>query len=122
MWEQHINTILTNVKITIDSSRALRKKIHSVILTDSARDLKEQDQKVLRAFLIRIDEVASVKQKLEVQLDNVLKEIVHAEGLYAALDKLGRQLDFNLKVVQTRIENKRLRPGPENCRDKSQLG
>ena len=80
------------------------------------------NEKVLKAFLQRIDEVGSAKQKLESELDSVLKEIAHAEGLYGDLDKVGRQVDFNLKVVQTRLENKRHRPGAENCRDKSQMG
>lgn len=117
-----MTSTLANIKNTIESSRALRRKIHSPVLSDSARDLKKQDEKVLKAFLSRIDEVGNTRQRLEAELDQVLKEIAHAEGLYSALDKLGRQVDFNLKVVQTRLENKRLRPGAENCRDKSHQG
>ncbi|KAK6621631.1 hypothetical protein RUM44_001438 [Polyplax serrata] len=122
IWESYMTSTLANIKNTIESSRALRRKIHSPVLSDSARDLKKQDEKVLKAFLSRIDEVGNTRQRLEAELDQVLKEIAHAEGLYSALDKLGRQVDFNLKVVQTRLENKRLRPGAENCRDKSHQG
>ena len=122
IWEEYMNEILNSIKKTIKSSKLLRQKIHSSILPESVKDLIKQDEKVLKAFLQRIDEVGSAKQKLESELDSVLKEIAHAEGLYGDLDKVGRQVDFNLKVVQTRLENKRHRPGAENCRDKSQMG
>lgn len=114
--------ILGSIKNTIESSKNLRKNIDKVILPESAKDLKKQDEKVIQAFNRRITEVSATRQRMEAQLEKTLKEIAMAEGLYAALDRLGRQCDFNLKVVQTRLENKRLRPGVENCRDKSHAG
>lgn len=113
---------LSKIKGVIEASRDLRFRIHSPIIEDSARDLKAQSDKVVTAFLKRIEEVDNCRQTLESELDKVLNEIAHCESLFTDLDKLGRRLDFALKVVQSRLENRRKRPGTENCRDKPQYG
>lgn len=113
---------LSKIKGVIDASRDLRFRINNPIIEDSAKDLQKQNDKVIKAFLKRIEEVDMCRQSLESELDKVLKEIAHCENLYENLDKLGRRLDFALKVVQSRLENRRKRPGAENCRDKPQYG
>lgn len=122
LWEKTTKERLENVRTTLENSRNFRRKISSPVIEDSVKDLVAQGEKVVKAFLKRIEESQNALSYMESELDRTLKEIAHCEQLYVDLETLGRQIDYNLKVVQTRLDNRRRRPGVENCRDPAQYG
>ncbi|KAL0269795.1 UNVERIFIED_CONTAM: hypothetical protein PYX00_007406 [Menopon gallinae] len=122
LWEKYTKETLENVKMVLENSRSFRKKISSPVIEDSVKDLVVQADKVVKAFLKRNEETQNALTRMECELQRILKEIAHCEQLYVDLETLGRQIDYNLKVVQTRLDNRRRRPGPENCRDPAQYG
>lgn len=106
----------------VRKSRDFRRMVDSTLFAEAIRDLRNQADKVLICLRRRIEETDQCRQTFERELQTVLQQIAEAESLYAGLHKLNRQLEFSLKVAQTRLDNRMLRPREENCRDVPQYG
>lgn len=121
-WEHYAVEMIRNGQEQLQKSKDLRSMVDSTLLTDGIRDLSAQADKVVVCLRKRIEETDQCRQCFERDLDYILRQITEAEALYESLIKMLRQLDFNLKVVQTRLNNRMSRPRVENCRDECQYG
>ncbi|NXP81924.1 TEKT5 protein, partial [Ramphastos sulfuratus] len=73
------------------------------------------------AFNNRIAEVADAKNKLQVQLDKTLQEILQTEDTIMLLERSIKAKEYSVKVAQTRLEERTRRPNVELCRDSPQV-
>lgn len=121
-WEHYNRTLIETALDEVRKSRDFRKMVDSTLLGDAIRDLRNQADKVLICLRRRIEETDQCRQTFERELKTVLQQIGEAESLYDGLHKLNRQLEFGLKVAQTRLDNRMYRPREENCRDVPQYG
>ncbi|XP_071442256.1 tektin-4 [Hetaerina americana] len=103
------------------ASAELRKLI-DVLLTDASRDLRTQKDAVDVALAERICETDLCRKQLEDHLDEILRKIGEMEKLSADLRRCIHNHDGPLKVAQTRLHNRLMRPNVESCRDKPQYG
>ena len=121
-WEHFSKSLINTAIDEVGKSRDFRRMVDSTLLGDAIRDLRNQADKVLICLRRRIEETDQCRQTFERELQTVLQQIAEAESLYDGLHKLNRQLEFSLKVAQTRLDNRMLRPREENCRDVPQYG
>ncbi|KAK6638595.1 hypothetical protein RUM43_006862 [Polyplax serrata] len=121
-WALYNATLINTARDELAKSQNLRKTAEENIVEQAVRDLRKQADKVQECLLKRIDEADSCRQMFENELQDVLRQIVDAESLYDGLIRLQRQLEYNTKVVQTRLDNRLKRPRVENCRDSPQYG
>lgn len=116
------------------ASIQMRELINN-ILQDTSRDMREQADRVENAFAKRIEEMAGAKAKMENQLHNVyhflfftnsnlistikktIDEISRQENNILELKKAIRAKEAPMKVAQTRLNDRKARPGIELCRD-----
>ncbi len=123
------------------ASIQMRELINN-ILQDTSRDMREQADRVENAFARRIEEMAGAKAKMENQLQNVninlycnlflraafffieicsfwqtLDEISRQEANIVELKRAIRNKEAPMKVAQTRLNDRKARPGIELCRD-----
>lgn len=106
----------------ISKTKKLRETAERNVIEKSVQDLQKQARIVEEALANRIQETTLCMQMFENELQDVLRQIVDAESMYDGLLKLRRQLDFNTKVVETRLDNRHKRPRVENCRDNAEYG
>lgn len=92
------------------------------ILTNAARDLRSQADRVDTALTKRIHCTEELRIKLETELSKILELIVENENIVLKLQKAIRDLDFPMKVAQTRLHNKQVLPRVESCRETSSFG
>lgn len=92
------------------------------ILINAARDLRSQADRVEEALAKRVACIEELRVKLEMELKRVLDQLVSTEKVIDRLQEAIRNMDFPMKVAQTRLDNKLTRPRVENCRDISTLG
>ncbi|XP_067008025.2 tektin-4 [Anabrus simplex] len=92
------------------------------ILTNVTRDLRMQADRVDTALANKIAVNDECRRRLENDLLLVLRRISDTENLRAGLRQAIRNQDMALKVAQTRLSNRMLRPRAENCRDRAQYG
>lgn len=108
------------------------------ILMNSARDLRTQADQVDRALHSRIICMDEMRQRLENELRTVsgsdgrhskqsisifqcLRRLADTEIQIEKLHVSIQNMDFPMKVSQTRLDNRHQRPRVENCRDESQF-
>ncbi|XP_044727388.1 tektin-4-like [Chrysoperla carnea] len=120
-WEEFTKEALEHSELIRQKSISLRNSLN-LMLTNAARDLRSQADRVENALQQKINAVSELLDTLEEQLRQVLKSISDMEIKANETDDLIRRLDSTMKVAQTRLDNRELRMGVENCRDPSQYG
>lgn len=91
------------------------------ILINSARDLRNQADNVDRTLHNRIIMMDEMRQRLEIELRTCLRRLADTEIQIEKLQVAIRNMDYPIKVAQTRLDNRLQRPRVENCRDESQF-
>ena len=84
---------------------------------NAARDLRNQADTVERAFADRIICMEEIRVKLEIDLRTTLQRLADTEIQIDKLKVAIRNMDNAMKVAQTRLDNRCMRPRVENCRD-----
>jgi tektin-4 len=91
------------------------------ILMNSARDLRTQADNVDKALHNRIICMDEMRQRLENELRTCLRRLADTEIQIEKLQVSIRNMDYPMKVSQTRLDNRHQRFRVENCRDESQF-
>ncbi|XP_058426582.1 tektin-4 [Diceros bicornis minor] len=129
-FEESASTPETWAKFTQENlCRAERERLASVnlrglidcILRDTSEDLRLQCDAVNLAFGRRCEELEDARHKLEHHLRKTLREIPDQEHNVAALKQAIKGKEAPLKVAQTRLYQRSLRPNVELCRDTAQF-
>jgi hypothetical protein len=139
-WAQNSHDNIVAAENERMASVQMRELINN-ILHDTAKDMREQADRVENAFGKRIEEVAAAKAKMENQLENViwlflfffcanrlvinglvfsektLDEIARQEKNIQNLKNAIRNKEAPMKVAQTRLHDRSVRPEIELCRD-----
>ena len=88
---------------------------------NSARDLRTQADNCDKALHNRIICMDEIRQRLENELRTCLRRLADTEIQIEKLQVAIRNMDYPMKVSQTRLDNRHQRPRVENCRDESQF-
>ncbi|KAG8590138.1 hypothetical protein GDO81_006651 [Engystomops pustulosus] len=115
-WEDFSNVNIEKAEKQRNNAVALRTLIDS-ILSETAADMHKQCETVNYALKRRVAETKDAKNKLEVHLAKVMDEISSQEKNIEALKKAIADKEGPIKVAQTRLETRTLRPNAELCRD-----
>uniref|UniRef100_A0A8D2P674 Tektin n=1 Tax=Zosterops lateralis melanops TaxID=1220523 RepID=A0A8D2P674_ZOSLA len=105
------------------SARAASAKLRAStesLLMGTADEMWRQFSKVNDAFTSRITEIANAKSKIQTHLAKV-PEIFQIETKIQVIQKTIRDKEAQLKVAQTRLDERTRRPNVELCRDAAQL-
>ncbi|CAG06064.1 unnamed protein product, partial [Tetraodon nigroviridis] len=102
---------------TTQSLRALAEQI----LQDTTEDLRVQCSRVEQAFSQRCLELTEAKIQLEMKLTQILEQIGEQERNIVALEEAIHHKEAPLRVAQSRLHLRSLRPNMELCRDQAQL-
>ncbi len=94
----------------------LRGNMASVLSQVSA-DMREQADRVEDAVSRRVAETEEATRALEVELKETVEEIATLESVIASLKETHWEKQKPLKVAQTRLGNRHMRPNVEMCRD-----
>ncbi|XP_056136419.1 tektin-4 [Lampris incognitus] len=97
--------------------RALAERV----LQEIAEDLRGQCSTVDEAFNQRCMEVAEAKTQLELHLTQILEQIGDQERNIVALEQAIHDKEAPLRVAQSRLYLRSLRPNMELCRDDPQF-
>ncbi|XP_066141076.1 tektin-4 isoform X2 [Euwallacea fornicatus] len=120
-WELFTKEILLAAERTRQRSVALRDTLDA-ILTNAARDLRTQADKVETALNKKVSCVQEAVRKMEIELKQLLRQLADVEDLMNTLRAAIRRMDTPMKIAQTRLDNRLLRPRVENCRDAPHFG
>ncbi|CAH2219745.1 tektin-1 [Pelobates cultripes] len=115
-WEDFTNQNIVKAEKQRNNALALRALIDS-ILSETAGDMRKQCDSVNFALKIRVNETKDAKNKLEVHLAKVMDEISSQEKNIEHLKKAISDKEGPIKVAQTRLETRTLRPNVELCHD-----
>ncbi|KAI3352906.1 hypothetical protein L3Q82_019477 [Scortum barcoo] len=91
------------------------------VLQDTTEDLRAQCSRVDRAFSQRCAELIEAKAQLEMKLAQILEHIGVQERNIVALQQAIHNKEAPLRVAQSRLYLRSLRPNMELCRDEPQL-
>ncbi|XP_041641036.1 tektin-4 [Cheilinus undulatus] len=91
------------------------------VLQDTTEDLRVQCSSVDRAFSQRCEELIEAKTQLESKLTQTLEQIGAQERNIVALQQAIHNKEAPLRVAQSRLYLRSLRPNMELCRDEPQL-
>ncbi|XP_064251543.1 tektin-3 [Passer domesticus] len=106
------------------SARATSAKLRAStesLLMGTADEMWRQFSKVNDAFTSRITEIANAKSKIQTHLAKTRQEIFQLETKIQVIQKTIRDKEVQLKVAQTRLDERTRRPNVELCRDAAQL-
>ncbi|XP_066188552.1 tektin-3 [Sylvia atricapilla] len=106
------------------SARAASAKLRAStesLLMGTADEMWRQFSKVNDAFTSRITEIANAKSKIQTHLAKTRQEIFQIETKIQVIQKTIRDKEAQLKVAQTRLDERTRRPNVELCRDAAQL-
>ncbi|NWH96027.1 TEKT3 protein, partial [Aegithalos caudatus] len=106
------------------SARAASAKLRAStesLLMGTADEMWRQFSKVNDAFTSRITEIANAKSKIQTHLAKTRQEIFQIETKIQVIQKTIRDKEVQLKVAQTRLDERTRRPNVELCRDAAQL-
>ncbi|XP_035516264.1 tektin-4 [Morone saxatilis] len=101
---------------TTNSLRVLVERV----LQDTTEDLRVQCASVDRAFSQRCVELIEAKTQLELKLAQILEQIGAQEKNIVALQQAIHNKEAPLRVAQSRLYLRSLRPNMELCRDQPQ--
>ncbi|XP_040042936.2 tektin-4 isoform X1 [Gasterosteus aculeatus] len=102
------------------ASSSLRLLVERV-LQDTSHDLRVQCSSVDRALSQRCAEMIEAKTQLEMKLRQILEQIVAQEKSIVAIQQAIHNKEAPLRVTQSRLYLRSLRPNMELCRDQAQL-
>ncbi|XP_033181821.1 tektin-4-like [Anabas testudineus] len=102
------------------ATNSLRLLVEQV-LQDTTEDLRVQCSKVDQAFSQRCVELVQAKTQLEMKLTEILEQIGVQERNILVLQKAINNKEAPLRVAQSRLHLRSLRPNMELCRDESLL-
>ncbi|XP_075450578.1 tektin-1 [Ascaphus truei] len=115
-WEHFTDANIVKAEKQRNNAVALRTLTDS-ILCETASDMRKQYETVNLALSNRVHETKNAKHKLEVHLAQVMDEISSQEKNIEALKKSIIDKEGPIKVSQSRLETRTLRPNVELCRD-----
>lgn len=115
-WNYFSEETIKQAAATRERSAALRGT-SDAILENASRDLRSQANRVEVALSKRIACTQEATNRLELELKNTLIRLAEVERTADAIELALRRLDFPMKTVQTRLDNRAGRPRIENCRD-----
>ncbi|KAM4795393.1 tektin-1 [Rhinophrynus dorsalis] len=115
-WEDFSNTNIVKAEKQRNNAKALRSLTDS-ILSETANDMRKQCDSVNFSLKNRVQETKEAKNKLELHLAKVMDEISAQEKNIESLKKAIMDKEGPIKVSQTRLETRTLRPNVEQCRD-----
>ncbi|KAF6767860.1 hypothetical protein AHF37_09018 [Paragonimus kellicotti] len=118
-WAVSTHEIIIQSENQRTASAELRSLI-SKLLTDTSRDMREQFDRVCKEFRNNSDRLVAAKIHLENQLKKTVNEIAIQEKNNEDLREAIRAKDDPLKVAQTRLHVRQLRPNMELCKDPAQ--
>ncbi|KAF7218201.1 tektin-4 [Nothobranchius furzeri] len=128
--QEHICTPTSWTKVTQDNlSKALQEEeatnslrmLVEQMLQDTTEDLRVQSSNVDRAFSQRCEELIEAKTQLERKLAQILDQIGSQEKNIVSLQQAIHNKEAPLRVAQSRLYLRSLRPNMELCRDQPQL-
>ncbi|NWI95597.1 TEKT3 protein, partial [Pitta sordida] len=102
------------------TSAKLRASTESLLM-GTADEMWRQFNKVNDAFTSRITEIANAKSKIQTHLAKTRHEIFQIETKIQVIRKTIQDKEVQLKVAQTRLDERTRRPNVELCRDAAQL-
>ncbi|CAF1135757.1 unnamed protein product [Didymodactylos carnosus] len=118
-WAQNSHDNIVNAQNQLMASIQLRALVDSV-LADISKDMREQADVVETEFARRIAEMSDAMQKMTYNMRETLKAIAQVEKKIDELSASIRSKEAPLKVAQTRLNDRRARPGIESCHDPAQ--
>ncbi|XP_030000607.1 tektin-4 [Sphaeramia orbicularis] len=119
-WTKFTQDNLTKAMQEEHASFSLRMLVERV-LQDTTRDLRVQCSSVDQAFSQRCDELIEAKTQLEIRHTEILDQIGAQERNIVALQQAIHNKEAPLRVAQSRLYTRTLRPNMELCRDDPQL-
>ncbi|KAM4750162.1 tektin-4 [Anableps anableps] len=128
--QEQVSTPLSWIKFTQDNlSKALQEEhatnslrmLVEQMLQDTTEDLRVQCSSVDQAFSLRCEDLIGAKTQLEMKLAQTLEQIGAQEKNIEALQQGIHNKEAPLRVVQSRLYLRSLRPNMELCRDQPQL-
>uniref|UniRef100_A0A3Q2P793 Tektin n=1 Tax=Fundulus heteroclitus TaxID=8078 RepID=A0A3Q2P793_FUNHE len=128
--QEQVSTPSSWTKFTQDNlSKALQEEhatnslrmLVEQMLEDTTEDLRVQCSNVDQAFSLRCEDLIEVKTQLEMKLAQTLEQIGSQERNIEALEQAIHDKEAPLRVVQSRLYLRSLRPNMELCRDQPQL-
>ncbi|KAM3622544.1 uncharacterized protein V6R79_000088 [Siganus canaliculatus] len=120
MWTKFTQDNLSKAFQEEHATNSLRLLVER-ILQDTTEDLRVQCSRVDQAFSQRCVELIEAKTQLEMTLAQVLEQIAAQERTIVALQQTIHNKEAPLRVVQSRLHLRSLRPNMELCRDQPQL-
>ncbi|KAF3687362.1 Tektin-4 [Channa argus] len=119
-WKRFTQDNLNKAFREEQATNSLRLLVERV-LQDTTEDLRVQCSCVDKAFSKRCGELIESKTQLETKLAKVLEQIGVQERNIIALQKAIHNKEAPLRVAQSRLYLRTLRPNMELCRDEPQL-
>ncbi|KAK2815838.1 hypothetical protein Q5P01_026305 [Channa striata] len=119
-WSKFTQDNLNKAFQEEQATDSLRRLVEHV-LQDTTEDLRVQCSSVDKAFSQRCGELIEAKIQLETQLAKVLEQVGVQERNIVALQKAIHNKEAPLRVAQSRLYHRSLRPNMELCRDEPQL-
>lgn len=119
-WTKFTQDNLSKALQEEHATHSLRLLVEQVLL-DTTDDLRVQCSSVDRAFSQRCGELIEAKTQLEMKLTQTLEQIGAQEKNIVALQQAIHNKEAPLRVAQSRLYLRSLRPNMELCRDEPQL-
>ncbi|XP_043970294.1 tektin-4-like [Gambusia affinis] len=128
--QEHVSTPSSWTKFTQDNLSMALQEDHATkslrmlveqMLQDTTEDLRVQCASVDRAFSLRCEDLIEAKTQLETKLAQTLEQIGAQEKNIEVLQQAIHNKEAPLRVAQSRLYLRSLRPNMELCRDQPQL-
>ncbi|XP_054897405.1 tektin-4 [Poeciliopsis prolifica] len=128
--QEHVSTPSSWTKFTQDNLSMALQEDHATkslrilveqVLQDTTEDLRVQCASVDRAFGLRCEDLIEAKTQLEMKLAQTLEQIGAQEKNIEVLQRAIHSKEAPLRVAQSRLYLRSLRPNMELCRDQPQL-
>ncbi|XP_042246321.1 tektin-4 isoform X1 [Thunnus maccoyii] len=119
-WTKFTQDNLSKALQEEHATHSLRLLVEQVLL-DTTDDLRVQCSSVDRALGQRCGELIEAKTQLEMKLTQTLEQIGAQEKNIVALQQAIHNKEAPLRVAQSRLYLRSLRPNMELCRDEPQL-
>jgi len=117
-WVYLTQQNLTKAGGQLEGSFHLRSVVQG-ILAQVASNLRTSCEQTDNAFKKRVDEVREAKMKLEKQKAETIVKLQEVEATIRSLEQAVMAKQGPLATCQTRIQQRRLRPGAEFCHDEA---
>ncbi|KAM9769621.1 tektin-4 [Menidia menidia] len=119
-WTKYTQDNVSKAQQEEQASNSLRLLVERM-LRDTTEDLRVQCSIVDRAFSQRCQELSEAKTQLEMKLAQILEQIGAQERNIVALQQGIHNKEAPLRVAESRLHQRSLRPNMELCRDQPQL-